>query len=111
MAYIDLIAKATALGLGYLTNGLLTDIDSNFTQAKNNIDDNHDFTFTTASLSSGVLTINLPFSTTHPKPYLRRPDGTYENALDIMTRITDTQVTFDFGGAIQAGTWIGQIIK
>jgi len=111
MAYIDILAKAISVGTGYLTGGLLADLDSNFAQAKNNVDDNYNFQFTNASLTAGVLTVNLPFSTSYPKPSLRRPDGTYEDAYAIMTRVSDTQLTFDFGGAIQTGTWNGQIIK
>ena len=111
MAYIDILAKATSLGTAYKTADLLADIDSNFAQAKNNIDDNYNFTFTNSNLVLGVLTVGLPFSTTQPKPYIRRPDGKYENAIDIMTRVSDVQITFDFGGAIDSGTWVGQIIK
>lgn len=111
MAYIDIKAKAISLGTGYLTGGLLDDIDSNFVQAKNNIDDNHNFQFSNSDLVANILTVNLPFSTSYPKPTLRRPDGTYEDPYAIMTRVSDTQVTFDFGGAIQTGTWYGQIIK
>jgi len=111
MAYIDILTKAISEGTNYKTADLLADLDSNFAQAKNNVDDNYNFQFTTASLVAGILTVNLPFSTSYPKPSLRRPDGTYENAYAIMTRVSDTQLTFDFGGAIQAGTWDGQIIK
>ena len=111
MSFIGLLAKAIAQGTNYKTADLLTDLDTNFGQAKNSTTDDHTFNFTNANLVSGVLTVNLPFTTNYPKPLIRRPDGTYENAIDIMTRVTSSQVTFDFGGAIQAGTWEGQITK
>ena len=111
MAYIDLEAKAIAEGTNYKTQDLLQDIDSNFDQAKNTADSVYQFTFTNSNLVAGVLTITHSLDTNYPSPLLRRPDGTYENAIAIMTYITSNQVIFDFGGVIDTGTWIGQIEK
>jgi len=109
MSYIDLEAKAEAQGTNYKTRDLLQDIDSNFGQAQNISDSVHTFNFSNSDLIGGVLTLTHDLDTAYPKPLIRRPDGTYEDALKIMTYITSNRVSFDFNGAITSGTWVGQI--
>jgi len=67
------------------------------------------FTFTTADLDAGVLTVTHNLGTNYPKPSLRLPDNTYLEGYTIMTFIDINSVSFDFGGAITAGTWVGFI--
>ncbi len=69
----------------------------------------YDFTFVNGDLIGGVLTVSHSLGTNYPKPLIQRPDCTYEDAVAIMTFITTNSISFDFGGAIAAGTWIGQI--
>ena len=111
MSYINLENKAESEGTNYLTRDLLQDIDSNFTQAVNNLTSVYDFQFTSTNLVSGVLTINHNLDTAYPKPLIRRPDGTYEEVTQIMTYVNSNTITLDFGGSIASGTWIGQINK
>lgn len=108
MAFIDLENEAQTQGTNYKTRDLLQDVDSNFAQLVNVINP-YTFQFTTANLVGGVLTINHALNTQFPIPTLIRPDGTYEDAEAIMTRTDADNVSFDFGGAIQAGTWSGLI--
>lgn len=111
MAYTNLYNKAVSEGTNYQTGDLLQDIDTNFGQAYNNTDNTYTSVFANSNLISGVLTVTHGLSTGYPKPTMRRPDGTYENALDIMTYITDNQVSFDFSGAITTGNWYLEIKK
>jgi len=108
MAFIDLENEAISQGTNYKTQGLLQDIDSNFAQLNNAINP-HTFQFTTSNLVAGVLSINHVLNTQYPIATLIRPDGTFEDAEAIMTRVDADNVTFDFGGAIQTGTWNGLI--
>ena len=108
MAFIDLENRAITLGTNYKTQDLLQDIDSNFTQLNNSIN-SYTFQFTNANLVSGVLSINHALNTQYPIAQLRRPDGTYESVEAIMNYVDTDNVTFDFGGAIQTGTWYGLI--
>lgn len=108
MAFIDLENEAQTQGTNYKTRDLLQDIDSNFLQLNNSIN-NYTFQFTNANLVSGVLSVNHALNTQYPLATIIRPDGTYENAEAIMTRVDADNVTFDFGGAIQTGTWNGLI--
>jgi hypothetical protein len=111
MAYINLENEAETQGTNYLTRDLLQDIDSNFAQATNNLTSVYNFQFTNANLISGVLTVNHNLDTAYPKASLRRPNGKYEEPTQIMTYINSNSVSFDFGGSIATGTWIGQISK
>lgn len=108
MAFIDLENEADTLGTNYKTRDLLQDIDSNFTQLNNTINP-YTFQFSNTNLVAGVLSINHSLNTQFPIPTLIRPDGTYENAESIITKVDADNVTFDFGGAIQTGTWNGLI--
>lgn len=108
MAFIDLEGAAISQGTNYITRDLLQDIDSNFTQLNKSIS-NYTFQFTTSNLTAGVLSINHALNTQFPLPTLIRPDGTFENAEAIMTKIDADNITFDFGGSIQTGTWSGLI--
>jgi len=109
MAYPDFETKYT--GGTYYTLDLLQDIDLALTEAYNINDNTYSGTFTNSNLVSGVLTVTHSLNTGFPKPTLRRPDGTYEDALSIMEWVSDNQVTFDFGGAIATGTWYLEIRK
>jgi hypothetical protein len=109
MAYTNLYNEAVSQGTNYKTANLLQDIDSNFGEAFNTTDETYSGTFTNSNLSSGVLTVTHNLNTGFPKPVIRRPDGTYEEPISIMTHVSDNQVTFDFGGSIATGTWYIQI--
>ena len=109
MAFKILYTEAVSLGINYQTGDLLNDIDSNFAQCYNTNENSYSSTFTNASLSSGILTVTHGLNTGFPKPVMRRPDGTYEDATAIMTYVSANQVTFDFSGAIAAGTWYLEI--
>lgn len=108
MTFIDLENRMDTQGTNYKTRGLLQDIDDNFKQLQNAIN-NYTFQFTTSNLAAGVLSITHALNTQYPIATLIRPDGTYEDAEAIMTKIDADNVTFDFGGAIQTGTWNGLI--
>lgn len=111
MSYINLENQADTLGVSYITRDLLQDIDSNFGQSYNITDQTYTGTFTNSNLVSGILTVTHNLNTGFPKVMIRRPDGTYENAIAIMTYQSVNQVTFDFAGAIESGTWNIQIRK
>jgi hypothetical protein len=69
-----------------------------------------DFTFTNADLVDGELIVVHNLGTSNPKPLLRRPDDTYEDAIGIMEYIDTNNIKFNFGpGDIDTGTWIGEI--
>lgn len=111
MSYINLENKAETEGANYKTRDLLQDIDSNFQEARNTTDNEYTFEFNNSNLVSDILTITHGLNTNYPDPLIRRPDGTYEDALSIMQYQNSNQVTFNFGGDIESGTWIGKIIK
>ena len=108
MSFIDIKTKAVALGTNYKTSGLLDDLVFNFTQL-DSIINSYPFQFNNTNLVSGVLTVTHGKNTAYPIPLIRRPDGTYEDAMAIMTWVDVNTVTFDFGGSIATGTWIGLI--
>lgn len=109
MAYTGFETKYT--GGIYQTLDLLQDLDSSFAQAYNTTGNTYSGTFTNSNLVSGVLTVTHGLNTGFPKPVIRRPDGTYEDPIEIMTYVTANQVTFDFGGSIASGTWNIEIRK
>jgi hypothetical protein len=111
MALVILEDRMDALGVAYTTRILLQDIDSNFAQVQLTGGASYNGSFQNSDLVAGVLSVNHGLNTTFPKPLIRRPDGTYEDALSIMTYTDVNNVTFDFGGSIAAGTWVILIEK
>ena len=82
---------------------------ANFNNTLSGGGESYSFTFTNADLTAGVLSVNHALNTTAVGGFIYDPSGVSE--VVPMTIVDANNVTFDFGGAIGAGTFSGVIIS